>query len=294
MHQLTLSCCHLLISLIIGLADHSQETKPTIDVQYDTISVHPSLPNYIIEWSDSTFDVPGEPSHRSKYVIHQIGNDTISQTIEWVGYWPHEYEVIDVNFDGYKDLKISGDPEQLSSPSDVWLFNPTRGLFELSEEFSGHYELTVIPEEKKIYTQRLLLGGRGGDNATYRVEKGHLKLIERTVQDGDEITRHALIGGNFTLVESKTYEDSWLVHRKFIDDSLRIISRVKKVAKDEATHDDQISGIEDRELWGDYLLLREELYEYTKSKGGKRFVNITIREARDHKWKIVTHRQKAE
>src|ERR1700690_2958000 len=125
MHQLALPLCHLFIQLIIGSADHSQEAKPAITVHYDTISVHPSLPKYVIQWTDSIFDVPDEPSHRMKYVIHQIDNDTISQTIEEVGFWPHDYEVIDVNFDGYKDLQINGDPEQLSSSSDVWLFNPT-------------------------------------------------------------------------------------------------------------------------------------------------------------------------
>ncbi|MGD1044779.1 MAG: hypothetical protein ABR936_05565 [Bacteroidota bacterium] len=73
------------------------------------------------------FNSPSNPSLRCKVI--DTSYETPSSLEDW-------FSFIDLNFDGYKDLKYTVTPK-VRSDNPVWIFNPNTLTFEYKESFDG-------------------------------------------------------------------------------------------------------------------------------------------------------------
>jgi hypothetical protein len=88
----------------------------------------------------------------TKQVLQTI-NDTINGRMASLGIIDNDFELMDVNFDGYVDLPIKIGVENLGvSHYNVWLFNNTKNTFELFDEFKDLPGLYISTDKKQLYT----------------------------------------------------------------------------------------------------------------------------------------------
>ena len=88
----------------------------------------------------------------TKQLLQTI-NDTINGRMASLGIIDNDFELMDVNFDGYVDLPIKIGVENLGvSHYNVWLFNNTKNTFELFDEFKDLPGLYISTEKKQLHT----------------------------------------------------------------------------------------------------------------------------------------------
>jgi len=88
----------------------------------------------------------------TKQIIQTI-NDTINGRTASLGIDDNDFELMDVNFDGYVDLPIKIGVENLGvSHYNIWLFNNTKNNFELFDEFKDLPGLYISTDKKQLHT----------------------------------------------------------------------------------------------------------------------------------------------
>ena len=146
----------------------------------------------------------------TKQVIQTI-NDTINGRIASLGIIDNDFELMDVNFDGYVDLPIKIGVENLGvSHYNVWLFNNAKNTFELFDEFKDLPGLYISTDKKQLHTFS------NPFNDTYYstiniIQDNKLNCIEKNVQETEIINgyiykvqrTYKLLEGEFKLVEEK-------------------------------------------------------------------------------------------
>jgi len=178
--------------------------------------IHNDLP-------DTQFKLLGSQQD-DRYSINTIdikqGNKT--QTINTYGGQKLETETLDlqntgfviedVNFDGYKDIRLM---EFMPAGPDVpyiyWLYDTDKKSFAYSKAFS---ELTspIFDAEKKQITMPWREGAMGMGENTYTVEQGQPVLIRQEIRHylddgGYKLTVKALKNGKMEIVEEKTIKE---------------------------------------------------------------------------------------
>jgi hypothetical protein len=157
------------------------------------VAIHPSLPKYSIRLIDR------ETRCYKLIILDGNSRDTI-QVIE--DYhdgidFPEEdsedekaVEFVDVNFDGYLDLKVLDNQGNTTNVSyKLWIFNPQRKVFEYDEQISELLGCNPsIDPSSKTFTTGGVLGCVGMCYSwnTYKFIDGKPVLIERESQDYQE------------------------------------------------------------------------------------------------------------
>ncbi|MDZ7626612.1 MAG: hypothetical protein U5J96_19450 [Ignavibacteriaceae bacterium] len=199
----------LLFSVLIIHTIYSQ-TEPNDElklIETDTISVNPQLPQYVLKIYETNND-----DRESIVKIYVIGDTTLVQTIFLEYGRLNTYdEWIDINFDGYNDLQVTGFWQHtINSSSSFWLFNYKLKIFEESEEFSDFDDLTINKKNQTITNWGASVGwNKAGWSSTYQVVDNHLVLIEDEYSYQFDHYRKILDGDSLITV-SKSYAESIL------------------------------------------------------------------------------------
>lgn len=140
-----------------------------------TIRIHP-------KFKPTRFTMGQSENGSTCIYIHWDRKTTQTQTIGLVQEMPAlkagAIEKIDMNFDGYRDIKSPGTCGATGNARyDIWLYNPKTGLFEFSEDLSQLINPEPNPETKEIRTSSV--GGHSGriyDKERWKFLDGKLTL----------------------------------------------------------------------------------------------------------------------
>ncbi len=275
-------------SVCLAQSELENETK------IDTVLIAHGLPPYIIK---HTF--PRESSFHAtvnRFDIFQINNPKIHQTILDTGDEVHNFELVDINFDGYNDLKIEAGNVEYSEFSTIYLFDTSKMIFVFNEEFSGHPNLSVNPNKQEINTFEQFFRGRESEECSYKFLDGHLKMIYRDHYSENVSTIENLVDDSLIVVKRIIISDDSINTPTFttyerVDDTLQIVSKITKVGFEYATDDQKRNGVNVSEEHLPWFLLKEKIYDYSTDEHGKKFVDITIKEAKAGKWVMKKHQR---
>src|SRR6185369_2768188 len=170
----------------------------------ETVFVHSGIPPFIIQRR-----IHGEAKGTGKmyvrdYTISPLGDSASIQSISDTSLQLNDNSIVDVNFDGYKDLMIdldSEEPVNMGQSSSIYLFKPATRKFEYSETFSGFSELSVNPIDSTLRSQILFLGGTGEDYQIYKVKNNIPRLIQHEYRNGDNYTKEVLRNDEVAVAE---------------------------------------------------------------------------------------------
>jgi hypothetical protein len=140
-----------------------------------TITVNPSLPDFVFYVFLDTSDVP------LRIEIRHSGSDSILQTIKLSDEDPHKYSSTtfyteDMNFDGYRDILWMYNFGSAEEQFHVRLYDPQSGLFRYDPQFDELWDPQTNPARKTI-TSVCVEGYESSKKKTYRIEKGLLVLL---------------------------------------------------------------------------------------------------------------------
>ena len=170
----------------------------------DTITVNPELPQYVVK-----IYTKDENHWDTTVKIYVVGDTALVQSFD-----PNECclniddSLIDINFDGYNDLQITGSwHNTIYTASSFWLFNPESKKFEESEEFSEFDEIEVNKENRTITSYAASAGNdKNGWSQTYKVVNNHLVLITEDKSYRYDREKKELQGDSMVTIY-KTYEE---------------------------------------------------------------------------------------
>jgi hypothetical protein len=225
----------------------------------------------------------GELQYYQSYQFFRFGESTPLQTIADSGLSIHKYELVDLNRDGYRDLKIEGDWYNLLCPSYVWLFDPDSSRFEYCEVLSGTDQLEV--DENGVYsTWAQSTGGRGGYGEKFILEKGRKRVIESEDQNFFDYEKKALVNGQLVVVAQGIMDGALIdqtikvTSKQFLFDSLRIVSERVLHPTEESS---ELAGLDPAALisepFGQFVLRSETTFSYEPKSDGKLQVRKTVR-----------------
>lgn len=181
--------CFCLSLQAISLAEESHKTK----FETKKFKIHPALPAYVfrVRWhKDADFI--------DRIEVQRNGSPKVIQTIEEVEVQspPPDFEhlqVEDVNFDGFKDLKIFGWAGATGNVGySYWLFNKKKGVFVFHEKLSDLCDPQPEPKTKEVVSY--CKGGMVGQEYTEQTfkwsKKGNLVLVLEETQTWDDEKEH--------------------------------------------------------------------------------------------------------
>ncbi len=203
---------------------------------------------------------------------------------------------MDINFDGYSDLKIEGEEYEYGIASTIYLFDISKMIFVFDEEFEGLTNLSVDPIEQEISTSEEFPGGRETNYCSYKFRNGHLKLTYSDEHYDNVETIMGLIDDSLRVVKQIEVPDEnadppTYITSKLVDDSLRVVSKVTKQTIDYSTDDQKRNGVVMHGEDFTWVLLKEEIYDYSTDEYGKHLVDITLKEAKHGHWVIKQHQR---
>jgi hypothetical protein len=260
----------------------------------DTVTIAPSLPRYIF---NHTFPTETEVNNTvNRFDISQVGHPIIQQTILDTGSYVHGYELMDINFDGYSDLKIQGSYEEYGELSSVYLFDPSSMLFVFCDELSGLSNLSVDSIEKEVTSSTQFPRGTETEECSYKFQGGHFRLIysdyySDNVRTIEELRDDSLITVKRIVTTEETANTPTFTTYQLIDDSLRVVQRETQVGIDYASVSQKRNGILTNDDHWQCYFLKKETYTYSADEHGRKYVEVTVEEARDGRWKTLKHKR---
>lgn len=168
----------------------SHLTPFTLDTYTYTALIHPSMDtfHFVRIYNPETGNRVIEIYTGKDPAIRQIIDGDIGEQ----GHAEYALQIIDANFDGYKDiLHLIWSGATGNMGYSCYLFDSLSRKFVLNPEFSGLGNARFDYDRKRIYSSSN--GGMAGmifGSETYTVENGKLKLIHAVYQDFDDSTSH--------------------------------------------------------------------------------------------------------
>jgi hypothetical protein len=252
----------------------------------DTVIINKSLGSFIFSLSYDTLSV--DQIVRKIEVLIPDSNkhvQTIIDSMDERG----GISVVDINLDGYLDLRENYGFYQISPAYCFRLFDPRKNIFELLNElcFSDYYIDTV---SKVIEEHNQSTGGRGGESNKYKIINGRFQLIESIYSNKDEYEKKQLVNNSMRIVElAETEEaDSFIIVLSYslIYDSLRIVEKLWKIFTENPDEAEMKNKLICCEPYGCFLCFKKILYSYER-KNGKIYRNEKHFEVIDNKWEKV-------
>jgi len=288
----------LLTSSIYSQSDINDEKKP---VKTDTITVNPELPQYIVNVYTND-----EDGWDSIIKIYTVGDTTLLQSFDLDPCCLNLYdELIDINFDGYNDLEISGFWHNwITGVSSFWLFNPELGVFEKSDEFADFGEFTIDKENQTITRWAATAGyDKYSWSSIYKVVNHHLVLIEEEESYRYDNHRKVLQEDSMVTVSKSYVEeqydtigqtiDGFLVHNLWIINTEDMIYGKLRPAKRvwqweyEGSKPEEVGKRLVEEYWNQhfqFVFEKEIVYEYSKDENNNIYVQETVGDIINGEW----------
>jgi hypothetical protein len=174
--------------------------------------IHPDLPVFIFHFPgqpDNTFGDIEISEATSGKEIQTIENSTEPGVVEPSAV-KDVLQVVDANFDGYKDLQILIQCGGTGNCSyNFYLYDPKAGQFVL-DKFLSDLSTPSFDAAKKQVTSSSNSSYADWQSATYQYKDGQYTLIHREVSEWDRVKKsvtvstYELRGGKMQLVNSET------------------------------------------------------------------------------------------
>ncbi len=291
--KLTVAC--LLLSIIVRSTSHSlgfAQVPSGLVTKTDTVIIGPALPRYIIK---HTYPTESHINHTlNKFEISQVDDSSVHQTILDTGNYAHKYELVHLNFDGYSDLKIQGDDAEYGELSTIYLFDSLTKAFSFCSELSGLANLSVDPSEQEVTSSEQFPGGRESESCSYKFQNGHFRLTYRDSYLDNVRTIMSLMNDSLIVVKwietrEETPNTPTFVTYQLLDDSLLLTQKETKVGVHYASNKQKQNGIlTNEDHWACYLL-KNETYHYFTDEHGRKYVKVTVKEAKNGRWITTRH-----
>lgn len=270
----------------------------SVGVSTDTVFVHSGIAPYIVQRKIHVGSTRGGKVYIRDYNIFPMGDSASTQSISDTCLQLNDDSIVDVNFDGYKDLMLdldSEEPVNMGQSSNVYPFNPATRKFEYSKTFSGFSELSVNPIDSTLRSQILFLGGTGEDYQTYKVSGNSLTLIQHEYRTGENYTKEILKDGRAVITEQyqvgkvapSLASAGWmkLTHSMFEKGSLRPVEEwIALRLDDEPTPKQLKTGVVKELRWGKYLVRWQREISYMFKPRKPLQIKITVHEMKRGKW----------
>lgn len=130
-----------------------------------------------------------------------IGNGVYNEMMDTMG-----LHIVDVNFDGYKDVIILNSFAGAHNNTwyNCWLWDPKTSSFVESESFSKICNPALDPKNKCIYSA----GGSGAEfwgGTIYKYIDGKFEITNNLYADGKGLTETKLVSGEMVVVRKVSY-----------------------------------------------------------------------------------------
>lgn len=176
-------------------------------------SIHPELPPFRFTLTGTKPGADQGPAHVRSMEIRRDSEPDPFQVIESVNAEtpverPAAFEAVDMNFDGYRDIRLMGAPPAgPNTPYRNWTFNPATGSFEASPELDRILAAQFDPTSKTIRSEWRDGPARYASD-TYRYIDGKPLLVRREERRYTEpgvyiLTISERVAGGLQVVESR-------------------------------------------------------------------------------------------
>ncbi len=126
------------------------------------------------------------------------------------------FHVVDVNFDGYKDMIIleSFAGMKGNTKYNCWLWDESEGVFVVSESFGKIYNPS-LDSERKCICSRLSGGADVWGGEIYQYVDGEFIMTNRVLADYKGLVETALVNGEMKIVRQVSFAgDRQIVHKE--------------------------------------------------------------------------------
>lgn len=266
----------------------------------DTISVHPSLPQFLFKIQYDSIKSSSDGNEQWVTVISIYFKDAGQprQVIRDTNDVHEPPKVIDINFDGYQDIRVYKRPLGEVLQSRFYTFNPSKMMFENNREFEVLYDCTIDKDHNQIESIIEYIP-RGGRTETYRVDNGHLILIGTEEGNCDTFEKQTTVKGVLQVTsksEGENIDPDYEPRKRIITDyawildSLRISSRVWKtdLGLDKWTEKQDANGLINCSPCACYILTKKEIYHYRKLRNGRIELSIKNYKTVNDEWVFVS------
>jgi hypothetical protein len=242
----------------------------------DTLSIGANMPLWVFTVGNS------------KLSVRKLDTGEILQVIDSVR--DVRMGLTDINIDGYLDLRVEREPNNLDPTFDFWLFSQATMTFEYSEDFSRLLDYSIDAQRHEIESSSQLTGGRGGEKWRYAIEDNALRPIRHTYGNRLDYEAEAMVGGTLRTVEQSVENQvndsvSTLSKYKMVGDSLCLFEKLWLVYPQHTPTEAQLANnVALCEPWGCYVLMRMEQYEYEVLHGHVHLKGVRRSKVQGDRW----------
>jgi len=173
----------------------SQQVTQILSNEYECrSSISDKLPEFIFTIHIDTLNNDiGQDHAVTRIRIRRADKKNRVQTLKplemYQAFAPRHFELIDMNFDGFKDILLQyGCGATGNGQSYTWLYDPKTGRFKYNNALSQITTATAHPDTKTITS--LWVGGAAVyDEETYTFQNGKLTKIKEVAQDANDKLR---------------------------------------------------------------------------------------------------------
>jgi hypothetical protein len=119
-------------------------------------------------------------------------------------------QMVDINFDGYKDIRILVGGTTNEMVYHCWLFDPVANLFRLNEDYSMlHSNVSINTSKKLIWIYKAT--PQKTTTLNYSIKNGHPVLVEydeleptkKGNRNVNKVTHYKMVGNKFKIISTK-------------------------------------------------------------------------------------------
>ncbi len=294
----------IVISLLVFVFQSpSRSQVPRGLISIDTVEIQLSLPSFVVKFINyKDYNTDPEYFRFTRLEISTLEDSVPFQVIADSSMEIYNIGFADINFDGYKDIRIDQPmtASGVNTPCDFWLFNPSAHQFQPSMPFSGLSNVE-IDDSDSTFTSEANWGGRQGSHSfLYKVIARYPVLIEENSYDHDGYSNKRLVDGELIEVSAGTSEElqdpdgQWYVYiidRELLFGELRPTSIVKKVRFPGEASKEQREFYE-ADITGSFLLLSRETISYSVNNKQQVVQHSKVEEVRKNKWVLINESTK--
>jgi hypothetical protein len=231
----------------------------------DTLSVGGKLPLWTFELEEPE----GHSEAKARLTIKRADTGALVQVLDSLD--DSGFVLVDINLDGYLDLRSSASNFEANTVSPVFsfaLFDSATSRFVDVDDYASIGDYVVSPKRKTLNEYFQSTGGRGGEWATYRIVGPRLEPLAKGSSNGFDCDEYRYThNGWVTISLSQTEErdDTTTIVRTYrrVRDSLKLVEtlwmRPTPEEREESAEED-VTG-ESVPGAGGYIFRRKAVYD---------------------------------